>query len=423
MDKSTLRLIRAITEIMLAELDRPPPVVVPPVLLPPPPVSPISTPAELDLALASGALTLTLAHALVYPTELTLTRPVTLQAALLPPGRMTAEGPLPTFLGGVRITGDDVALLGLQIQHTRHDTDIVVFTGARVTLDRCRILGDSQAGAKRGVAANGNGECAIRQCYIDDCFQPSPGMDSQAILAYDMAPGLTIEDNFLRAGSETIMLGGADSSAPERMPSNVKIIGNTITARPEWQALPIGVKTRVEFKACRGVTFLRNIVEHCWRQGQSGYLLTFSPRNQGGTAPWSTIEDVVVADNDFAHGPAAINILGTDNINVSQRIARITVAGNRFTDLNGTEAGQESHKLIQIIDGPVDLTIESNTFEGGFIGSHIYFEGTTKCEGLNVVNNHWPPALYGIFGSDSNFGEAWANHVGSGTLSGNVVTP
>ncbi len=398
----------------------PPP---PPVVVPPPPVGGqlITTPEALDqaLKLAIPGDVLLLASSLVYPGALTLTYPVTLVGSSIA-GRMTATLPLPSFRGGLTIEGDNIILLGLEVRHTRFDTDIVVIKGATAMLDRCRILGDPVHGAKRGIGANSNGNCVITRCYIDDCFQPSPGYDSQAICAWDCGPGLLIEDNFLRAGSETIMLGGADSSSVDRIPSDVIIRGNTITANPAWNGQPIGVKTRLELKCARRVLIEKNDISQVWIQGQAGYLVSFTVKNQDGGAPWSVIEDVTFQDNTCSAGVAALNILATDYAYPSGHMARVTIRRNTFA-ISSPLIAQEAHKLILIGQATTDLTIDSNTFTGQFVGSQLYMDAAPKHVNFTLTNNKWPTSLYGVFGSDCGHGQAaWDAHVAGGTFAGNV---
>jgi len=411
-------------------------------LQPAPVVTVITTPPALTAALAAAApcATLTLSRTLVYPAALVLSRCVTLQAEQLPmpPVRMDATTPLPSFRDGIIITGDQVTLIGLEIKKGDPLTDIVVVTGARPTLDRVRILGDPVKGAKRGIRANANGDATIIRYLIDDTFQTWPGNDSQAICAWDMAPGLLIEDGFARGGSETIMIGGADASSEARMPRDVVIRGNTITKRPEWQALPIGVKNTLELKAARNVLIEDNDISYAWGgHGQDGYLFLITPRNQDGRAPWSTVQNVVFRNNRLSHGAAAINILGLDNIKEtaagkptaigtvrpSVRASTISITGNSVTDIDPTTwAG--STRLILIGAGPVDVTIDMNTFAGAHLGAQVYFYGTPPAAGLVVSNNTWPPATYGIKGDGQASGAAtWAVYTSGGTLSGNVVQP
>lgn len=410
-------------------------------LQPAPVVVAIATPAGLQAAIATAApgAVLTLSRTLVYPTALSLTTAVTLQAeGLTALTRMDATTPLPLFQDGITIPGDDVTLIGLDVRKRDPLTDLVVVTGARVTLDRLRILGGPLQGGKRGIRANGNGACQVLRSYVDDCFQSFPGNDSQAICAWDMAPGLLIADNFLRGGSETVMIGGADAATPDRMPRDVTIRGNTITKTPAWQARPIGVKNTLELKAATHVLIADNDISQSWGgHGQDGYLLLMTVRNQDGRAPWSTVQDVTVTGNRFSSGAGAINLLGLDNIKESKpnmptaigvvrpsvRMARIAITGNTFTDLDPTRY-TGSTRMILIGAGPEQVTIDQNTFAGAHLGSQVYFYGAPVALGFTLTNNTWPTSTYGIKGDGTASGTAtWAAYVSGGTLSGNVVQP
>lgn len=399
---------------------------------PPPPVVVIATPQALDAALAAAKPgdVLTLSPALVYPYQLTLRAAVTLQAETLPAGRMDAATPLPSFLAGIVVPGDGVVLRGLQVQHPRGDVDLVTVTGSHVTLDRMRILGDPVRGAKRGIAANG-ADLSILRSYIDDCFSSYPGPDTQAILAWDTPGPILINDNFLRGGSETVMLGGADPSSEANIPSDVIIRNNTITSRPEWQQQLVGVKSRLELKAGRRVLIENNVVEYVWGgHGQDGFAISLTVRNQDGRAPYSTIEDIVIQHNTFQHAAGAINILATDNQHPSQRLARVTFSANSFFDIDPKKY-TGSPKLIQIGAGPLSLSLTGNTFDAAVNStSTIYFYGA-MADDLTVTLNTFPKTKYGVFGDGASTGfdavsklpKAWIKFVASGTFSGNIETP
>jgi len=409
-------------------------------LKPAPVVTVLATPTQLNAALlaAKPGDVLTLARTLDYPGALAIqTAGVTLQPeGQLAEQRIDTATPLPTFRNGITIPADNVTLIGLEVHKVDPLTDILTLSGGHVTLDRLRILGDPLKGAKRGIAANGNGGTMIRRSAVDDCFASWPGNDSQAILAWDMAPGLSIVDNFLRAGSETILIGGADASSADRMPAGVLIDGNTITKRLEWQLLKIGVKNTLELKAVRGATITNNDISYSWGgHGQDGYLLLMTVRNQDGRAPWSTVQDVTVTGNRFAHGAGAINLLGLDNIKEtgagklvpigtvrpSVRMARITIRGNSFDDLDPTKY-TGSNRLILIGQGPEQVIIDANTFTGAHLGSQVYFYGVPPSVGFTLTGNTWPPATYGLKGDGSASGAAtWAAYVTGGTNSGNVI--
>lgn len=383
----------------------------------------LTTEAQLDAALAEAApgAVLTLSASLVYTKPLTLRKSVTLAAELLPEGRMTREPRLPRFTAGLTVPGSDVTLRGLEVRHTNPLTEITSVTGANVTFDRLRLLGDAIKGARRGVAGNGI-NLAIVRCYMDDCFQSYPGNDSQAILVWNTPGPVLIEDNFLSAGSETIMLGGADPSSEANVPNHVTIRGNTITANPEWQTKAIGIKTRLEIKNGKNVLIEGNEISQCWGgKGQDGYLLTLTVRNQDGRAPYSTIEHVVIRNNQFSQGAAAINILGVDNLQPSQRVTDVQIVDNTFTDINARQY-TGSLKLMLVGRGPLDTTIARNEFVGSGHTSVLYFHsGTPKCENFSVTDNVWPKTKYGIFGDNTSVGGAWNQYVASGELARNVT--
>jgi hypothetical protein len=390
----------------------------------------IRTPNEFDRALSAAVTgdTLSLDPSFVYPGPAVIDKAVTVRnAGPYPTGRMTPDAVLPHFLSGLALT-HGAKLLAVDVRQTDPLTDIVVATG-EFGITQCRILGDPTKGAKRGIQANPT-SAVITSCYIDDCFQASPGMDSQAIACWN-GGGLAITDNFLRAASETILLGGADSDSAATMPHDITIQKNLITANPLWQGQAIGVKTRLEFKACRNVVVQDNDVEYCWLQGQVGYLLTLNVRNQDGTAPWSTIANVIITGNRFKHGCAAISLLGHDDApHLSGTMSTVTISDNDWSDLDPVKYGGGTDKLIQMLQPTMGVTIHHNTFAMASVGSQLYFDGPpSMASGFVVTDNTWPASTYGIFGSAGTQthdntpapGSSWAYFTQLGTLSGNVT--
>lgn len=379
----------------------------------------IATMDDLDRALATSpaGTTLKLSASLVYNKPLVLRQPVTLISDQSIVMRMMNE-PAPKFTAGLTVASDQTTLVGLEIRHTRPDTDILVLSGQRLVVDQCRVLGDPEKGAKRGIAANGT-DVTIRRCRVEDCFGPYPGDDTQAICAWDMGPGLLIEDNYLSGGSETLMIGGSDPSSEARSPSKITIRKNTITKNPDWMSKAVNVKNTLELKNARDVIIEDNDIWYSWGgRGQTGYALMLTPRNQGGKAPYSTVEDVMVRNNRFAHAAAAISLLGSDDVHPSKRMANVTIENNTFTDLDPVKY-TGSKRLILIQRGPQDVTIVDNTFQGQGFTSQIYFDGQPKAERLNVSRNTWMKTTYGVFGSGAQVGKAWDMFVTNGTFSGN----
>lgn len=392
--------------------------------LPPPQssVTIIKTAPELDraLAVATEGTTLLLDSSLSYPMPLKLPQvSLTLESTAAPSGRMDKDvTQAPRFDRGIAVLGNGIHLVGLDIRNSAL-TDIVTIAGANCALDRCRILGDPVKGSKRGVAANSDGNCQITGCYIDDCFGPYPGQDTQAICAWDMGPGLLIENCYLSGGSETILIGGADPQNALRNPSKITIRGCTITKNPAWQAQLVGVKNTLELKNARTVLIEDNDISQSWGgHGQDGYLLALAVRNQGGADPTATIQDVLIQDNRFSHGGAAITILGRDNNYPSEPMARVTIAKNAFTDVTRTTY-LGSNKLILIDGGPSDLALTDNTFESTGHTSTIYFAGP-RLERFTFTGNRYPRTKYGIFGMNTNVNQAFTTYVASGVTAPNT---
>lgn len=399
--------------------------------VPPTEVVPITTPEALDaaLAVASPGSVISLGPELVYPKLLTLKTSVTILGSKVIEGRMTETEALPLFKDGMLITGSDIVVRGVEVKKIDPLVDIVVIRGARITFDRNRVLGDRDKGAKRGIAANGGGGIVITRNYIDDCFQSYPGNDSQAIIAWDMAPGLLIEDNYLSAGSEVIMLGGSDSSSAERMPSEIQIRKNTLTRRPEWQFKLIGVKNLFEIKAGRNIVFEDNDLSNVWGgHGQDGYAFAFTVRNQDGKAPWSTIEGVLVQNNRVSKAAAFATFLGMDNNHPSGTMLRVILKDNIATEIDPVKY-TGANKLIQIGGRSQLVSIVGQNIKGTGISSNVYFYGPAASHtGMVLADSIFPIAKYGIvFGEGAAVGKpgqippAWTRYVVDGIYSNNVM--
>jgi hypothetical protein len=382
--------------------------------LKPPAPTLIATEAALDAALATAApgAVLALDPALVYTKALALRQAVTLQSAVRE-GQIDRATPLPSLRGGLTISGDQVTLIGVEVRHTYAGTDIVVVTGKDVTLERVRVLGDPVKGAKRGIAANSNGNLKVLRSFVADIFQPAPGADSQAVAAWDMAPGLLVEDSYLEASGETVMFGGTD--APEdRTPADIVIRRNTITKNPAWFGQAIVVKNLIELKNAKRVLFENNVCSYSWVQAQTGFLLVLTVRNQDGRAPWATIQDVTFRNNRWTDGATAIQILGRDDIKETREnrpvpigtvrpsvpMQRVTISGDTFAiDPERYGKGNTNMKAIQIGGGPIEVTLDHVTITSvSRLGASVYFTGPLPAVNLTLRDVTLPPSKYGLFG-------------------------
>jgi hypothetical protein len=361
---------------------------------PPGPGPLLTTPTALDRALndaATGAV-LRLASTLVYPGALTLAKPVTLQSESVGTARMTRDEPAPTVMGGIRMPADDVSLIGIAVRHPNPRTDIVVLSGARPVLDRCRILGDPIAGAKRGIAANAS-DTVIRRCYIDDCWQPA--QDAQAICAWDMRPFLLIEDCYLSGGAQAVMLGGADPANEARTPRNVTIRHSTLTKNPKWYQTGVQLKCALEVKNAINVRVSDCVLEYAGTSmGQGGYLIVLTPRNQGGKAPYSTVQDVVIERCTGRYAAGILNLLGSDNVNPSGPLSDLTLRDSTFSVIDPKGITGGAGRLFMFDRSPERITIENVTVTGEHLSALGYFSGAAPT-GLTLKRLSLPASKYG----------------------------
>lgn len=360
-----------------------------------PDVQILSTPAQLNTALlaASAGDFLILDPTLIYSDPLVLTKPVALLSSTSLAGmpRIARDEPAPTFLNGLRAPSDFITLSGLAISHTNPLTDIVGLSGLSPVVNRCRILGGI-AGAKRGVAANG-GDMAITRCLIDECWQPA--QDTQAIGAWDMkAPGLLIDDCYLGGGSQSVMLGGADPLTEAGTPSKVSVTNSTLSKNPAWYG-KAQIKNAFEIKNGKDVILHNCVVEYSGTaQGMGGYLLVFTVRNQGGAAPFSTIERVTVSNCTGGKAAGICTILGSDNNHPSGTLDSLTITDCHFTELDRLAPGGGAGRLYTFDRAPRNVTLKNIVVEGQNLAAAGYFSGAPPV-GLNLSGLTVPKTTYG----------------------------
>jgi hypothetical protein len=289
---------------------------------------------------------------------------------------------------------------------------IVLQDSANIYLDRILILAGVN-GQKRGVRGNGQ-QITLTRSYIANIWRS--GQDSQAFCAWDGAGPYTITNNFLEAASENVMFGGADSKSPDRVPSDILVEGNYFSKRWEWRGAGVAVKNLFELKSARRITIRGNVFERNWTDAQTGYGILMKAVNQDGTAPWSTLEDVLFEQNIVRDTENGINILGNDYAQPSGRATRITFRNNLL--LTAGVAFQLGGEIG-------DLAIDHNTIDQGYTLLSLYHgtvwnagasaprPGAYAVEHLTYTNNLGRHNQYGVKGQ--------GNAVGTPSLTANTV--
>jgi hypothetical protein len=273
-------------------------------------------------------------------------------------------------------------------------------------IDRCYIHGNENADLFRGVIMN----CArgsVFDSYISECHVQ--GFDAQAIAGWNGSGPFNITNNYLEASGENVMFGGADPKVPNLVPSDIVFRGNLCSKPLSWKVddptyagKHWSVKNIFELKNARRVLIEGNIFENNWVDAQAGLSILFTPRNQEGTAPWCTVEDVTFTNNIVRHVAGAINILGSDNLHPSQQVKRLSITNNLFLDVNGKTWGGGNGVFLTVTEA-LDVTVDHNTV---LQSGNILIAYGKPSTGLVFTNNLLLHNEYGIIGDGTGTGTA-----------------
>ena len=244
-----------------------------------------------------------------------------------------------------------------------------------IVFDRCYVHSTGLGKARRGVALN-NGETWIINSYISGFA--GNGDETQAICGWAGPGPFHIINNYVEGAGQNIFFGGGDPSVKDVIPSDIEIRGNYIYKPAEWFGQAT-VKASFEMKNVRRLKIDGNLIETGGRT--SAFSLVVG--NQGGTAPWSTIQDVEIVNNIIRHAGTGINILGRDSTKPSEQGKRILIANNLVLDLGTDYSG-----FFLQTSGADSVTAEHNTIQhtGNIIVT--YGEPTTNFIFRNNIVQH-----------------------------------
>jgi hypothetical protein len=180
------------------------------------------------------------------------------------------------------------------------------------------------------------------------------------------------------------------------------------------------VKNLFELKNARRVLIEGNLFERNWAHAQTGFAILFTVRNQSGTAPWSTVEDVTFRHNVLRSSGSAINILGRDETFPagSRQTSRIWIHNNLFVDIGGGWGG--GGRLFQLLGGTKDIIIEHNTAR--HTGGVIVAEGTPH-QNFAYRYNISSHNAYGVIGTGTGVGlPTLTRYFPGAVFAGNVLS-
>jgi hypothetical protein len=274
-----------------------------------------------------------------------------------------------------------------------------------IIIDRCGVSGSAANGGRRGVMFSGNYQAVI-DSYLSDWKEV--GADTQAIAGWTGRGPYKIVNNYLEGAGENVLFGGADAQILNLTPSDIEIRGNHFFKPLSWNVYDPSyagthwsVKNLLELKHAQRVLISDNLLENCWADGQIGFAILFTGRNQSGGNPWATVSDVTFKDNELRNSDNGVNLLGIDTESgiPSQSSKRLLISHNLMTGIGGHWNGDGV--AFMILSGYEDVKIDHNTILNA--GNTITADGSPSPR-LKFTNNIVQHNQYGIKGSGLNSG-------------------
>ena len=278
-----------------------------------------------------------------------------------------------------------------------------------IEIDRCYLHQNPAGITRRGIALN-NADTIIKNSYIAGFAGRE--QETQAIAGWNGAGGYKIINNYLEAGAENILFGGADPSIQGLVPTGIEIRNNLLSKPLEWRG-KVGIKCGLELKNARNVEITGNIIENSFDE----MAIRLTVRNQDGKAPWSVVEDILMQNNWIRDSGGGINILGKDDTYESAEMKRVQIVNNLFTGIDAAKWGADGRFLL-IADGE-DITVENNTVfnSGNPITAH-----RAPSQRFIFRNNIVSYGNYGFVGDDAESQQGvFAKYFADGIFTGNVV--
>ena len=192
--------------------------------------------------------------------------------------------------------------------------------------------------------------------------------------------------------------------------SDVEILGNTFNKRPEWKLPGLSEpKGYFEFKNGNNIILDGNIFQ--------GYptVMGITSRNDSGTNPWSTVNNLVITNNKVIGYREGLIFLGKDSYSLSQQSVGVVIANNLFLPSPIQTSNEHHSKLVQL-DGAKDVKIYNNTVIGN--RTHM-ISGQSPTTGLVLRDNIIFNGEYGFscFTEPGTIATCWPGLV----MTGNVI--
>ena len=272
-------------------------------------------------------------------------------------------------------------------------------TPHHLVIDRSYLHGTPTLDMKRCVTLN-SATSAMIDSWVTECH--SNNGDSQAVLGYNGGGPFKIQNNYLAAGHEVVMFGGADPASPDLTPADIEVRGNHITRPLAWKR-KWQVKNLFETKNVRRILIEGNVLENNWADAQTGFAFVLKSENQNGSAPWSTSSDVTVRYNRIRNTGSVFNFSGRGSKAQAVPAARFLVTHNLAEGINVGPYTADG-VAFQLLSGLTDAVITHNTIlNQNAKASGVVMDGAPM-QRLVMHSNVFQGGRYGVKGSDAGSG-------------------
>ncbi len=274
--------------------------------------------------------------------------------------------------------------------------------------DRCYIRPNPKGKTRRGIMLN-SADTVIKNSYIAGFAYKEE--ETQGIAGWNGSGGYKIINNYIEAGAENILFGGADPSIKNLVPTDIEIRNNLMSKPLEWRG-KVTIKCTFELKNARNVRVVGNIIENSFDE----MAVRITIRNQDGTAPWSVIEDVLFENNIVRNSGGGSNFLGKDDLYPSAVMKRVQIINNLFENLDSQKFGADG-RFITISNGE-DITVANNTVfhDGNVITAHGDASRRFVFRNNIFSNNAYGFAGEGVIGKG-----VFAKYFSDSTVADNVI--
>jgi hypothetical protein len=275
-----------------------------------------------------------------------------------------------------------------------------------IEFDMVYIHGSPIYGQRRGIAANGK-FISVKNSHISEIKRV--GDESQAIAAWATDGPIEIINNYLEAGAENILFGGA-GSVLKLVPTDCEVRDNHLNKPLQWRQQKWVVKNLFEIKNGRRIRVENNLMTNNWAMGQDGYAILFTLWSENG--PASAIDQIDFLGNIVRGAGGGVSISGGEG-GVGHRLR---IHNNLFENIDGAKWGSAGHFMkLTAWDG---LSIENNTIlQTGSIAI-AYGKPVTKFVFRNNIVSQGPYGFFvdgigtGVSATDSYFpGNSIANNI------------